>query len=95
MGKVVAHPVGTLFMELKAQLRQLEQRVDAQSLVIGWLLARCDADQALRFLSTQANELDQPASRRKHQETIALLDELRAEVSRWHAQWSGGRIPPN
>lgn len=76
------------FIEQEARIRMLEEHCQAQQLVLSWLLARQPAEQALEFLSAQANEFDQPEHQQKYPEYIALLDELREDVVLWHAQWS-------
>lgn len=82
-----------LLIEHEAKLRMLQERNDALQLVLGWLLACQPDDSALRFLSSQANELDQPGHSRKYPEHIALLDELAEDVLRWHEQWRPGNTP--
>jgi len=78
-------------LHLKISLEQADQRSAALELVVSWLLARQPDDEALGFLSGQANELE---SNPKFEEDVALLDEMRESVREWHVQWRGGRIPP-
>lgn len=88
MEKIEWHHVTRRLVELEARNEMLQRQLNAIQLVVSWLLARQPDNAALRFLSAQANEFDQPDCRRKWEEDIALLDELREDVAHWHAQWS-------
>lgn len=77
-------------IELVAGLEILQERVRAQQLVLSWLLARQPDAEGMRFLSNQANELDDSP---KFEGEVALLDELREDVAQWHAQWSPSHKP--
>lgn len=79
-------------VRLEVQTEQMRQRNDGLMLVVGWLLARHPGDDALRFLSSQANELD---GHQKHVEYVALLDDLREEIEQWHAQWPAAQKWPS
>jgi len=69
---------------LLARLELLQERIDAQQLVIAWLLNELQnvphfqPDLVQRFLSRQANELD---GHPKFAEHVAVLDELREDVA--------------
>lgn len=58
---------------LKVQLDLDDRRSAALELVVSWLLARQPDDQAMRFLSAQANELENAPDKTRHSETVALL----------------------
>jgi hypothetical protein len=75
---------------LQATVEQLQERERALQLVLSWLLARQPNDEAMAFLSSQANEFD---GARRLEEDVALLDELREDVAQWHAQWHSGHTP--
>jgi len=78
-------------LHLNVSLEQADRRNAALELVVSWLLARHPDDEALEFLSGQANELE---SNPKFEEDVALLDELRESVREWHVQWRGAHTPP-
>jgi hypothetical protein len=78
-------------IHLETRLQQAERRNDALQFVVSWILARHPGDDAMSFLSCQANELE--ASPR-FEVDVAVLDELREEVLQWHAQWSSGPNTP-
>lgn len=74
-------------LHLKVSLDQADHRSCALELVVSWLLARQPEDEAFRFLASQANELENAPDKNRHLEAVALLDDLRAQVSDWRAQW--------
>lgn len=78
--------------DLELHVDQMRQRNDGLMLVVGWLLANHPGDEAMTFLSCQANELD---GHQKHVEYVALLDELREEIKQWHAQWPAAQKAPD
>lgn len=82
--KVHIHPMLHRIIRIEVQLNQLDRRLNAQQLVLGWLLARQPGDEAMRFLSAQANELEGSSD---FEEAVAELDDLREEIARWRAQW--------
>lgn len=72
-------------VRLEVSLDMMQRRNSALQLVVSWLLAKHVGDEAMSFLSCQANELDDNP---KFEEDVVLLDELREDVKQWHAQWS-------
>lgn len=69
------------FIEQEARILMLEERCEAQELVLAWLLKNQPEDAGYWFLSSQANEFDQPEHREKYPASIALLDHLRTLLS--------------
>lgn len=78
-------------VRLEVQAEQMRKRNEALLLVVGWILAMHPGDEAMRFLSSQANELD---DNQKFVEDVALLDDLREDVAQWHVQWRAGHKSP-
>lgn len=72
-------------IHLQAYVQQLQERANGLQLVVSWLLAKHPDDEAMLFLSSQANEFE---SSPKFAEEVALLDELREDVAQWRDQWS-------
>ena len=67
-------------------IKQADDRSFALELVIGWLLSHHPNDETFLFLATQANSMEKNARDKiRHREVVAVLDELRAHVSAWHA----------
>lgn len=84
--KVHIHPLFERIIRLEASLLMAERRLSAQQHVLSWLLARHPGDEASSFLAFQAFELEKNP---KFEEDVALLDELREDVSQWRAQRKG------
>ena len=68
-------------IKVEARFRVLEEEVEALQSVIAWLLARFP-DDAARFLSAQANGLDNLP---RFATTVAVLDELSEDLAEWRA----------
>lgn len=76
---------------LECAFKQLQEHCRAQQLVLGWLMAKQPGNEAMEFLSCQANELDDNP---KFEEDVVLLDELREDVAQWRAQWTAAHKTP-
>ena len=72
-------------IELELRLNQLQDQCDAQQLVLAWLLSKQPDDEAMRFLSAQANSFED-ADPLKWEAWIAELDDLRSSVAVWRDQ---------
>lgn len=72
-------------LELEVQQRMEQRRNDALQLVVSWLLAKHPDNEAMFFLSCQANALE---GNPKYVDDVMLLDDLREDVAQWRAQWS-------
>jgi hypothetical protein len=77
---------------LKDSLVQADKRNFALELVVSWILSQYPEDKVLRFLASQANEMEgnELDKIRLHDE-VALFDCLRSQVSAWHAHHAGDR----
>ncbi len=71
-------------LHLKVDLDLADRRSFALELVVSWLLARHPDDEVMRFLCSQANELESTPDN-YYRAAVALLDELRGHVSDWRA----------
>lgn len=78
--KVHIHPLLARIVRLEAYLKIAENRLVAHQFVLARLLANLPEDEALLFLSVNANNLQGNPDNAEH---VALLDELREDVSIW------------
>ena len=85
MENIETHRINRQLIELEAKNQQLLEMLRAQQMALGWLMARLCPQEARRFLADQATELE-PSER--HEELVALFDELSEDIEQWTAQWS-------
>jgi hypothetical protein len=76
---------------LELSLKQHREYCDGLEMAISWLLAKHPGDEALLFLSSQANEFE--GAKRLEEITVAL-DYLREDVYGWRALWSDAPHEP-
>ncbi|SJN14072.1 hypothetical protein CZ787_13310 [Halomonas citrativorans] len=76
---------------IRLKIKQMEEREYAQELIIAWLLSQVQKipglpqDHAQRFLSRQANLIEEESDPDTSSELVLLIDELRALVADYDA----------
>lgn len=62
----------------QVSIELLEEESNTYQIILAWLIANCGSDSGVKFLSSQANELESTdSSKRKYKHAIATLDSVR------------------